>query len=188
MRRLLQWSIEANGLVAAGLVAPFDARSSNLEIGAGLLQATLAAALHILPPLIPPPTWNNETFDLWYGWFCLLAHSASNDICQCFSVSADGQWSQLFWIDVVSSEDMLLIIPATNLLLSHNWNRCGSQQQTVRWQMSRTPCLMDTLQVFTTTYLRKVGRTSDEMYKACFSTYTSSERSTLHKVSVPVHK
>ena len=54
MRRLLQLSTEANGFAAAGLVAPFVARSSSLEIGAGLLQATLAAALHIIPPLIPP--------------------------------------------------------------------------------------------------------------------------------------
>ena len=43
-----------------------------MEIGAGLLQATLAAALHIIPPLIPLPTWNNELltcgldgFDCW---------------------------------------------------------------------------------------------------------------------------
>ena len=36
------------------------ARSSSLEIGAGLLPATLAAALHIMPPLFPTPTWNNE--------------------------------------------------------------------------------------------------------------------------------
>ena len=41
-------------LVAAGLAAPFVARASRLEIGAGLLYATLAAALHIIPPLIPP--------------------------------------------------------------------------------------------------------------------------------------
>ena len=46
-------STEANGLGVAGLAAPFVARSSSLEIGAGLLQATLAAALHISPPLIP---------------------------------------------------------------------------------------------------------------------------------------
>ena len=86
-----------HGIVAAGLAAPFVARSSSLEIGAGLLQATLAPALHI-------------------RWFCLLAHSASNDICQCFSVSADGQWSHLFWIGVVSSEDTHFISPATHLL------------------------------------------------------------------------
>ena len=28
---------------------------------------------------------------------------------------------------------------------------------------------------FPTTYVRQVGRTSDEMYKACFSAYMSSE-------------
>ena len=39
---------------------------------------------------------------------------------------------------------------------------------------------------FTTTYVRKVGRTSDEMYKACFSAYMSSEQLTLHRISVPV--
>ena len=39
---------------------------------------------------------------------------------------------------------------------------------------------------FPTTYVRKVGRTSDEMYKACFSAYMSSEHSTWHKISVPV--
>ena len=94
MRRLLQWSTEANGLAAAGLAAPVVARSSRLETGAGLLQATLAAALHISPPLIPLPTWNNElsTFGL-DGFFFVGAHSASNDICHYFSVSADGQWS-----------------------------------------------------------------------------------------------
>ena len=47
-QRLLQLSTEANGPAAAGLAAPFVARSSRLEIGAGLLQATLAAALHII--------------------------------------------------------------------------------------------------------------------------------------------
>ena len=39
---------------------------------------------------------------------------------------------------------------------------------------------------FFTTYVRKVGRTSDEMYKACFSAYMRSEHSTLHKISVLV--
>ena len=39
---------------------------------------------------------------------------------------------------------------------------------------------------FYITYVRKVGRTSDEMYKACFSAYMSSEYWTLHKISVPV--
>ena len=39
MRRLLQWSIEANGLVAAGLAAPFVARSSSLEIGARIVTS-----------------------------------------------------------------------------------------------------------------------------------------------------
>ena len=32
----------------------------------------------------------------------------------------------------------------------------------------------------------KVGRTSDEMYKACFSAYMSSEHWTLHENSVLV--
>ena len=105
--RLLQLSTEANGPAAAGVAAPFVARSSSLEIGAGLLQATLAAALHIIPPLIPPPTWNNEPLTCGLDGVCLLAHSVSNDFCQCFSVSADGQWSQLFWIGAVSSEDTL---------------------------------------------------------------------------------
>ena len=39
-----------------------------------------------------------------------------DDICQCFSVSADGQWSQLFWIGAVSGEDTLFISPATRFL------------------------------------------------------------------------
>ena len=47
-----------------------------------------------------------RTFDLWLLFF-LLAPSASSDMCQCFSVSAGGQWSQLFWIGVLSSEDTL---------------------------------------------------------------------------------
>ena len=52
VRRLLQLSTEANGPAAAGLAAPFVARSASSEMGAGLLQTTLAAALHIIPPLI----------------------------------------------------------------------------------------------------------------------------------------
>ena len=51
---------------------PLVAMSSSLVIGAGLLQATLAAALHIIPPLIPPPTWNTELFDMWFGWFLFV--------------------------------------------------------------------------------------------------------------------
>ena len=111
VRRLLQLSTEANGPAAAGLAAPFVARSASLDMGAGLLQATLAAALHIIPPLIPPPTWNNEPLTCGLDGFVLLAYSVSNDICQCFSVSADDQWSQLFWIGVVSSEDTLFYKP-----------------------------------------------------------------------------
>ena len=34
---------------------------------------------------------------------------------------------------------------------------------------------------FPTTYVRKVDRTSDEMYKACFSACMSSEHPTFHK-------
>ena len=38
---------------------------------------------------------------------------------------------------------------------------------------------------FPNTNVRKVDRTSDEMYKACFLAYMSSEHSILHKINVP---
>ena len=107
MRRLLQLSTEANGLAAAGLAAPFVARSSRLEIGAGLLQATLAAALHIIPPLISLSTWNNEPLTCGLDGFVCWRIRFPVTFARVFSVSADGQWSQLFWIGAVSSEDTL---------------------------------------------------------------------------------
>ena len=137
MRRLLQWRTEANGPAAAGLVAPFFARASSLEIGAGLFQATLAAALHIIPPPIPPPTWNNEPLTCGLDGFvcwrirlpmtCFLSVPMVSDHNYFGSVCI--QWGGTFY-------------KPSNHFLSLDWNRCGSQQQTVRWQMSRTPCLM----------------------------------------------
>jgi len=127
-------STEANGPAAAGLAAPFVARSASLEMGAGLLQATLAAALHIIPPLIPPPTWNNEPLT------CVPMISGHN----CFG-------------------SVLYPITAAD----------GSMADV-------TDAMLDGyIASFPTTYVRKVGRTSDEMYKACFSAYMSMKCSSL---------
>ena len=148
MRRLLQLSIEANGFVTAGLAAPFVARSSSLEIGAGLLPATLAAALHIIPSLFPLPTWNNEllTCGLDGFFFCWRIRHPMTFAGVFLSVPMV-RGRNCFGSVLYPVSTHIFYKPSNPSFLSLNWNRCGSQQQTVRWQMSRTPYLMDTLQV-----------------------------------------
>ena len=146
LRRLLQKSSEANGLAAAGLAAPFVARSSSLEIDAGLSQATLvAAALHIIPPLIPLPTWSNELLtcglDGFVCWRIRLPMTFASVFLSVLMVSGHNCFGSVLY--PVRTH----LFVQQPILWSLNWNRCRSQQQTARWQMSRTPCLMDTLQV-----------------------------------------
>ena len=59
-KRLLDLSEHARGPASAGLVAPMALASQALSTGMGLVQATVAAMIHVVPPLVPPPAWNNQ--------------------------------------------------------------------------------------------------------------------------------
>ena len=54
-KRLLDLSEHARGPASAGLVAPMALASQALSTGMGLVQATVAAMIHVVPPLVPPP-------------------------------------------------------------------------------------------------------------------------------------
>jgi hypothetical protein len=50
---------KAEGEAGAGVAPPVTMASQGLSMGAGLIQSIVAGALHIVPPMIPPPVWNN---------------------------------------------------------------------------------------------------------------------------------
>lgn len=50
----------AQGPAGAAAVLPVAAAGQGLSMGAGLVQTVLAAVIHIVPPLIPPPVWINK--------------------------------------------------------------------------------------------------------------------------------
>jgi hypothetical protein len=58
-KSMLDLSSSAKGPAAAGLVSPMSLATQSLGMGAGLVQSIIAAVIHIVPPLIPPPVWNN---------------------------------------------------------------------------------------------------------------------------------
>eukprot|EP00973_Karenia_brevis_P073112 10155322-Karenia_brevis.AAC.1 len=51
---------KSEGEAGAGAAPPATMASQGLALGAGLLQSLVAGALHVVPPLIPPPVWNNQ--------------------------------------------------------------------------------------------------------------------------------
>lgn len=53
-------SAAANGPASAGLVLPTALLSQGLNMGMGMVQTVAAAVLHEVPPLVPPPVWNNQ--------------------------------------------------------------------------------------------------------------------------------
>ena len=59
-KRLLDLSEHAHGPASAALVAPMVLASQALSTGMGLVQATVASMIHVIPPLVPPPAWNNQ--------------------------------------------------------------------------------------------------------------------------------
>ena len=98
-------------------------------------------------PLIPPPTWNNEPLTCGLDGFV------------CWRIRFPMTFARVFLsVPMVSGHNCFgsVLYPVRThfekaqqpiFFLSLNWNRCRSQQQTVRWQMSRKPCLMYTLEV-----------------------------------------
>ena len=59
-KALYDLSQGADGPAAAGLVAPLALSSQALTTGMGLVQSALASALHVVPPFVPPPAWDNQ--------------------------------------------------------------------------------------------------------------------------------
>lgn len=53
-------SREARGPASAGLAPIAALNSQSLRLGMGMVQSVVAALVHTVPPLIPPPTWNNQ--------------------------------------------------------------------------------------------------------------------------------
>ena len=51
---------KAEGEAGAGAAPPTTMALQGLSMGAGMIQSVVAGALHIVPPLIPPPVWNNQ--------------------------------------------------------------------------------------------------------------------------------
>jgi len=127
-KSLLDLSSKAKGPAAAGLVAPVALATTGLTMGAGLVQSIVAAVLDIVPPLIPPPIWNNQPL------ICAPMITGHN----CFGAV----------LYPITMADFTLADVTDSMLDGY-------------------------IAGFPNTYATKVGKTSDEMYKACFSSYMS---------------
>ena len=125
-KRLLDLSEHARGPASAGLVAPMVLASQALATGMGLVQATVAGMIHVVPPLVPPPAWNNQPLS------CAPMVSGHN----CFG-------SVLYPITMAD----FMISDVTDSMLDG--------------YIAGFPAL----------YAKKVGKTSGDMYKSCFSAY-----------------
>lgn len=133
-KSMLDLSQAAKGPAAAGLIAPVAMAKQGLSMGAGLVQSMVAAAIAIVPPLIPPPAWNNQPLT------CAPMVTGHN----CFG-------AVLYPITMAD----FTIADVTDSMLDGY------------------------IAGFPNTYATKVGKTSDEMYKACFSSYMSMMCSSL---------
>jgi len=57
---LVNMGKSVGGSRSAALVPPAVMARQNLGLGAGLVQSVVSAAIHIIPPMIPPPVWVNQ--------------------------------------------------------------------------------------------------------------------------------
>lgn len=127
-KHLFDLSQQAEGPAAAGLITPMALASQALSTGMGLIQSTIASSVHTIPPLIPPPAWNNQPLT------CAPMVSGHN----CFG-------AVLYPITMAD----FMIADVTDAMLDGY------------------------IAGFPSTYSKKVGKTSDSMYKACFASYMS---------------
>merc|ERR1711972_1045384 len=111
----------SSGPASAGLIAPMALATQSLGMGAGLVQSAVSAVIHTVPPLIPPPAWNNQPLP------CAPMITGHN----CFG-------AVLYPITVAD----FAIADVTDSMLD------------------------GTIDGFPNTYASKVGKTSDEMYRA----------------------
>ena len=125
-KRLFDLSGRARGPASAGLVAPFALSTQALSTGMGSVQAAIATMVHVVPPLVPPPAWNNQPLS------CVPMVSGHN----CFG-------SVMYPITMA---DFMLADVTDSMLDGY---------------VASFPAL----------YAKKVGKTSDAMYKYCFSAY-----------------
>lgn len=133
-KRSYQLASSASGPASAGLVQPMALASQGLALGAGMVQSMIAAAIHIVPPLIPPPVWNNQPLP------CAPMVTGHN----CFGA-------------------VLYPITMSDFVLA-----------------DVTDSMLDgVIAGFPNTYATKVGKTSDVMYKTCFSAYMSMHCSSI---------
>jgi len=127
-------SQEAHGPAAAGLAPVAALNSQSLKLGMGMVQSVVAALVHTVPPLIPPPTWNNQPLP------CVPMVTGHN----CFGA-------------------VLYPITMADFVLA-----------------DVTDSMLDGVVAgFPNTYARKVGKTSDKMYKSCFASYMSMHCSSI---------
>ena len=127
-KTLYDLSQGAEGPAAAGLVAPLALSSQALTTGMGLVQSALASALHVVPPLVLPPAWNNQPLT------CAPMISGHN----CFGAV----------LYPITMADFMVADVTDSMLDGYIAN-------------------------FPSMYARKVGKTDDAMYEACFSSYMS---------------
>lgn len=140
-QQMLSLGQSAEGPAAAGLIAPMAMAKTALGVGAGLVQAVMSTAVSVVPPLIPPPAWNNQPLP------CAPMITGHN----CFG-------AVLYPITMAD----FVIADVTDSMLDGY------------------------ISGFPNTYANKVGKTSDEMYKACFGSVMSMMCSSLFpRCSVP---
>lgn len=119
---------KAEGAAGGSVAPPMTLALQGLSMGAGMIQSVVAAVLDIVPPLIPPPVWNNMPLP------CAPMITGHN----CFG-------AVLYPITMAD----FVIADVTDAMMSGY------------------------ISGFPNTYATKVGKTSDAMYKACFSAYMS---------------
>lgn len=121
-------SQKAEGAAASAVGPPMAIGMQALGMGMGMVQSIVAAVLDVVPPLIPPPVWNNMPLP------CAPMITGHN----CFG-------AVLYPITMAD----FTIADVTDAMLDGY------------------------IAGFPNTYAEKVGKTSDAMYKACFSAYMS---------------
>jgi len=125
---------EADGASGAVAGPPVALASQGLSVGMGMVQSIVASVLDVVPPLVPPPVWNNMPLP------CAPMITGHN----CFG-------AVLYPITMAD----FTIADVTDAMLDGY------------------------IAGFPNTYAEKVGKTSDAMYKACFSAYMSMHCSSI---------